>query len=166
MGLFREFKQFVLRGSAVDMGVGIALGAALSGLVDSLVRDVLMTPIRMLYAAINIENLYFSLDGHTYSSLEAAKEAGAATINYGAFMSAIIRFFIIVFVVFLVIRQINRWKKPHLHPRETMTTKECPYCCMSVPSRATICPNCSSGIEKTYTSHTEQVKKLPRWRIR
>lgn len=166
MGMFREFRHFVLRGSAVDMGVGVVLGAAFSGLVDSLVRDILMPPIRMLYTTINIDNLYISLDGSTYPSLEAAREAGAATINYGEFMSAAIRFFIIVFIVFLVIRQINRWKKPHLHPMDTMTKKECPYCCTSIPSRATICPNCSSIIQETNTSDNKQIRKSPRWRIK
>src|SRR5699024_3475396 len=136
MGMFREFKQFVLRGSAVDMGIGVVLGAAFSGLVDSLFRDILMPPVRMLYADFNIDNLYISLDGHTYPTLETAKQAGAAVLNFGEFMSAVIRFFIIVFVVFLVIRQINRWKKPDRHPVDAMTKKECPYCCMAIPSRA------------------------------
>lgn len=163
MGLLHEFKQFVLKGNAVDMGVGVVLGAAFSSLVDSLVKDILIAPLSMLYAKFDIKNLYISLDGNTYASLEAAKEAGAATINLGNFMSSVIRFLIIVFVVFLVIRQVNRWKKPHRHPMDSMTKKECPYCCMPIPSRATVCPNCSSTIEKTNPSGENNLKKSPKW---
>ncbi|WP_246187552.1 MscL family protein [Ornithinibacillus caprae] len=83
MGLFHEFKQFTIRGSALDMGVGVVLGAALSGFIDSLVRDILLPPVGLLISKMNIENLYISLNGRIYPSLEEAKEAGVVTINYG-----------------------------------------------------------------------------------
>ncbi len=149
MGLFHEFRQFMMRGSAIDMGVGVVLGAALSSFVDSLVRDILLPPIGLLYSRINIENLYISLSGKSYSSLTEAKEAGAITINYGLFISTSIRFLIILFVIFLVVRQMNRWKKPHQHPLDAMTKKDCPYCCLSIPNRAVICPNCSSILKQS-----------------
>ncbi|KAB8129169.1 large conductance mechanosensitive channel protein MscL [Gracilibacillus oryzae] len=148
MGLFHEFRQFTLRGSAIDMGVGVVLGAALSSFIDSLVRDILLPPIGLLYSRMNIENLYITLSGKTYASLTEAKEAGAITINYGMFISTSIRFVIILFVVFLVVRQMNRWKKPHQHPLDSMTKKECPYCCLSIPYRAVMCPHCSSSLEE------------------
>lgn len=110
MGLFKEFRQFTMRGSAIDMGVGMVLGAAFSGFIDSLVTDILLPPIGLLYSKMNFENLYVSLDGSSYPSLLAAKEAGAVTINYGLFITAVVRFIIILFAVFVVIRQINRWK--------------------------------------------------------
>lgn len=147
MGIFHEFKQFTIRGSAVDMGVGMVLGAAFSGFIDSLVTDLLLPPIGVLYSSMNFENMFISLDGLFYPSLAAAKEAGAATINYGLFITAFIRFIIILFAVFLVVRQMNRWKKPHQHPLDGLTKKECPYCCLPIPPRAVICPHCSSSLE-------------------
>src|SRR5699024_8597093 len=126
MGLFQEFRQFAIRGNAVDIGVGVVLGAAFSGFIDSLVKDILLPPIGLLYSKINFQDMYISLSGKTYPSLEKAKEAGAATINYGEFLTASIRFMIIFFTVFLVVRQLNRWKKPHQHPIESMTKKNAP----------------------------------------
>src|SRR5699024_12592243 len=116
MGFFHTFRQFRVRGDAVDMGVGVVLGAAFSGLIESLVKDILLPAAGMLYSKIDFENLYIRLDGRTYPSLEVAKEASAATINYGLLITAFIRFIIILFVVFLVVRQVNRWKKPHQRP--------------------------------------------------
>src|SRR5699024_9316716 len=129
MGLFHEFRQFTVRGNAVDMGVGVVLGAAFSGLIVSFVKDILLPPAGMLYSKIDFEYLYISLNGRTYPSLEAAKEAGAATINYGLFITAFIRFIIILFVVFLVVRHVIRCKKPHHHPIDSITKKECLNCC-------------------------------------
>lgn len=154
MGLFQEFRQFAIRGNAVDIGVGVVLGAAFSGFIDSLVKDILLPPLGLLYSKVNFQDMYISLDGTTYPSLEKAKEAGAATINYGVFLTASIRFVIIFFTVFLVVRQLNRWKKPHQHPIDSMTKKECPYCCTPIPTRAVICPNCSTPINKTENGKT------------
>ncbi|TRM10306.1 large conductance mechanosensitive channel protein MscL [Lentibacillus cibarius] len=161
MGLFQEFRQFAIKGNAVDIGVGVVLGAAFSGFIDSLVKDIILPPIGVLYSKINFQDLYISLSGMTYPSLEKAKEAGAATINYGLFITASVRFIIILFTVFLVVRQINRWKKPHQHPLDSMTKKECPYCCMPIPTKAIVCPNCSSTIKKQENKR----KAGPTWRI-
>ncbi|MFZ0371532.1 MAG: large conductance mechanosensitive channel protein MscL [Halobacillus sp.] len=163
MGLFHEFRQFTVRGSAVDMGVGMVLGAAFSGFIDSLVKDILLPPVGLLYAKVNFEEMFFNLSGGFYSTLSAAKEAGAVTINYGLFLTATVRFIIILFAVFLVVRQINRWKKPHQHPLHAMTKKECPYCCTPIPSQAVICPNCGSQLEQKF-NNTEQQKT--RWNIK
>lgn len=166
MGLLHEFKQFTLKSSAVDMGIGVVLGAAFSNFIDSLVKDMLLPPIGMLYSKINFESLYISLNGRTYPSLEAAQEAGAATINFGLFITAAIRFLIILFVVFLVVRQVNRWKKPHISPLDAMTKKECPYCCTPIPSRAIICPNCASPLEREQQQNEINRKKRPRLRVK
>nr|WP_272446244.1 large conductance mechanosensitive channel protein MscL [Aquibacillus salsiterrae] len=147
MSLFKEFRQFILRGSAAEVGIGIVLGAAFSGLIDSLVSDVLLPPVGVLLAKMNFSNLFITLGDGNYTSLSAAKEAGAATINYGLFLTSFIRFIIIVFVIFMVIRQMNRWKKPGQNPVDAMTKKECPYCKMGIPSQAIRCPNCSSDLE-------------------
>ncbi|UOQ47116.1 large conductance mechanosensitive channel protein MscL [Gracilibacillus caseinilyticus] len=163
MGLLQEFRQFAIRGSAIDMGVGMVLGAAFSGFIDSLVTDILLPPIGLFYSKVNVEDLYITLNGGVYSSLAAAREAGAVTINYGLFLTAVVRFIIILFAVFIVVRQINRWKKPHQHPMDSMTKKECPYCCMPIPSRALICPNCSSDQKE---SRLNWEKRKPKLRIK
>ena len=163
MGLLHEFRQFMVRGSAIDMGIGVVLGAALSSFVDSLVRDILLPPLGLLYTKMNIENLHISLSGNNYPSVAAANEAGAITINYGLFFSAAIRLIIILFVIFIVVRQMNRWKKPHQHPLDSMTKKECPYCCLSIPNRAIICPHCSSALKQP---KREETNKYPRLRIK
>jgi large conductance mechanosensitive channel len=164
MGLLHEFKQFAVRGNAVDMGVGMVLGAAFSGFIDSLVTDILLPPIGVLYTKMNFENMFLSLDGVNYPSITAAREAGAATINYGLFVTVSVRFMIILFAVFLVVRQINRWKKPHQHPLHAMTKKECPYCCMPIPTQAVICPNCSSALEVGPSAR--HPRSTPKWRIK
>ncbi|MGM8365614.1 large conductance mechanosensitive channel protein MscL [Virgibacillus sp. W0181] len=158
MGIFHEFRQFAIKGSAVDIGVGVVLGAAFSGFIDSLVKDILLPPIGLLYSKINFQDLYISLTGATYPSLDRAKEAGAVTINYGLFITTSIRFIIVLFAVFVVVRQINRWKKPHQHPSDSMAKKECPYCCTPIPLQAIICPNCSSSLKKEEPLHQSRPK--------
>lgn len=148
IGLLNEFRQFAIRGSAADMGIGMVLGAAFSGFIDSLVTDVILPPIGLVLARINFTDLFISLNGQYYSSLSEARDAGAATINYGLFLSTTIRFMIIFFAVFLVVRQLNRWRKPGQDPINAMTRKECPLCCTPIPSKAIICPNCSSSLKE------------------
>lgn len=168
LSIFREFRQFAVRGNAVDIGVGVVLGAAFSSFIESFVKDMLLPPVGMLYTKLDFENLYISLSGQSYPSLQVAKEAGAATINYGLFIAAAVRFFLMLFIVFLVVRQVNRWKKPHLRPIDVMAKKECPYCCTPIPSRALICPNCASKLEEQQPASTnrKQVAKHPRWRVK
>ncbi|MDL4841166.1 large conductance mechanosensitive channel protein MscL [Aquibacillus sp. LR5S19] len=166
MGLFKEFRLFVLRGSAADMGIGLVLGAAFSGFIDSLVTDVLLPPVGVLLAKMNFSNLFITLGGSHYQSLNEAKEAGAATINYGLFITSFIRFVIILFVMFLVIRQLNRWKKPGQHPVDAMMKKECPYCRMSIPSKAIKCPNCSSDLDDKKEESSYKPKSALRLKIK
>ncbi|MCA0989515.1 large conductance mechanosensitive channel protein MscL [Guptibacillus algicola] len=158
MGLLHEFRQFAIRGSAADMGIGMVLGAAFSTFIDSLVTDIILPPIGLLLARINFSELYISLNGHYYSSLSEAREAGAATINYGVFLSTAIRFMIIFFAVFLVVRQLNRWRRPGQDPINAMTRKECPLCCTAIPSKAIICPNCASSLREEGTKEQSQFR--------
>ncbi|MGB7999738.1 MAG: large conductance mechanosensitive channel protein MscL [Anaerobacillus sp.] len=146
IGLLNEFRHFAIRGNAADMGVGIVLGAAFGQFIDSLVSDMILPPVGLVLARINFSEMFISLNGHYYPSLSDAKEAGAATINYGVFLTTSIRFLIIFFAVFLVVRQLNRWRKPGQDPINAMTRKECPFCCTSIPTRAIICPNCSTSL--------------------
>ncbi len=110
--MFKEFKAFAMRGSVVDLAVGVIIGAAFGKIVTSLVDDIIMPPIGRLTGGIDFKEKFLALDGETYANLTAAKEAGAATLNYGMFINVIIQFLIIAFALFLVVRQINKLLKP------------------------------------------------------
>lgn len=145
--MFKEFKEFAMRGNVMDMAIGIIIGAAFGKIVTSLVNDIIMPPIGLLLGRIDFTNLFINLSGKHYTTLAEAKSAGAATINYGVFINTIIDFIIVAFVIFLVIRQINRLKrKPEPVPTEP-TTKECPYCYSVIPIKAVRCPNCTSELK-------------------
>ncbi len=142
--MWKEFKQFIARGNVVDLAVAVIIGAAFGKIVTSFVNDILMPPIGLLLGKVDFANLFITLSGGTYATLKEAQAAGAATINYGVFINAIIAFVIVAFVIFLLIKQVNRLKKPE--PATEPTTKECPYCLSEVPIKATRCPHCTSEI--------------------
>ena len=142
--MLKEFRDFVVRGNVLDLAVAVIIGGAFGKIVTSFVNDVLMPPIGLLLGGVDFANLFISLDGKAYESLEAAKTAGAATINYGLFLNTIIDFLIVAFVIFLVVRTANRMKKPA--PVAEPTTKECPHCFSTIAIKATRCPNCTSQL--------------------
>jgi large conductance mechanosensitive channel len=144
--MLKEFKEFALRGNVLDLAIGIIIGAAFGAIVTSFVDDILMPPIGMLLGGVDFTNLFISLDGQQYASLAAAQEAGAATINYGLFISTIIDFLIVAFVIFLLVRQINRLRAEPEEAPEEPTSKDCPYCATEIPIPATRCPNCTSEL--------------------
>lgn len=142
--MFKEFKEFAMRGSMVDLAVGIIVGAAFGKIVTSLVNDIIMPPIGLLLGKVDFSNLFINLSDTDYTTLAEAKAAGAATINYGLFLNTVIDFIIVAFVIFLVIRQINRLKR---QPEPAAPdTKECPYCITVIPVKATRCPHCTAEI--------------------
>ena len=144
--MLKEFKDFAMRGNVFDMAIGIIIGAAFGAIVTSFVDDLLMPPIGMLLGGVDFTNLFISLDGQQYASLAEAQLVGAATINYGLFLSTVIDFLIVAFFIFLLVRQINRLKaEPEEAPAEP-TTKDCPYCATEIPIQATRCPYCTSEI--------------------
>lgn len=143
--MFKEFKEFALKGNLIDLAVGFILGGAFSKLVSSIVADIMMPPIGMLLGKLDFSNLFLSLSGQAYPSLAAAKAAGAATLNYGLFINQIIDFTIVAFVLFIVIKQVNRLKRQPAP--SSPTTKECPFCLSSVPIKATRCPHCTSELK-------------------
>jgi large conductance mechanosensitive channel len=149
--VFAEFKKFIMRGNVIDLAIGIIIGGAFGKIIASFVNDILMPPIGMLLGKVNFTNLFVSLDGTKYPTLEAAKLAGAATINYGAFISVIIDFLIIAFVIFLIVRQINKLKeaadKKNTPSPAAPKTKGCPFCFTQVDLRAKRCPNCTSELK-------------------
>ena len=148
--MLEEFKKFILRGNVIDMAVGIIIGAAFGAIVSSLVNDIIMPPIGLLLSGVDFSNLFILLRAGSpagpYASLADAQAAGAVTINYGVFIGAVITFLIVAFVVFLLIRGINRLKREEELPPAEPTTKECPYCLSTIPIKATRCPHCTSEL--------------------
>jgi large conductance mechanosensitive channel len=144
--MFREFREFAVKGNAVDLAIGVILGVAFGGIVTSLVNDVLMPPIGKLLGGADFSNLFLVLGDGTYATLKAAKDAGAATINYGVFLNTLINFLIIAFVLFMVVRVMNRLKREEPAAAPAPTTKDCAFCAMAIPLRATKCPHCTSPL--------------------
>jgi large conductance mechanosensitive channel len=148
--MFKEFKDFAMRGNVVDMAVGIIIGGAFGTIVKSLVSDVIMPPIGLALGNVDFSDLFIMLspgDGAgEYATLAAAQEAGAVTINYGLFFNALISFLIVAFAVFLLIKAINSAKREEEAPPAEPTTKECQYCCTEVPIKATKCSACASEL--------------------
>jgi large conductance mechanosensitive channel len=147
--MFKEFKEFSMRGNVMDLAIGIIIGAAFGKIITSFVSDILMPPIGMLLGKVDFTNLYINLSSTRYDSLKAAKEGGAATINYGVFLGTVIDFLIVAFAIFLVVRQINRMKRRP--EEEAASTRECSYCATSIPENAIRCPHCTSDL-KTATA--------------
>jgi large conductance mechanosensitive channel len=143
--MFKEFKEFAMKGNMVDLAVGIIIGAAFGKIVTSLVSDVIMPPIGLLLGKVDFSSLFINLSGQGYATLAEAKAAGAATINYGLFLNTVIDFIIVAFVIFIIIKQINRMKRED--SPAAPVTKECPYCFTSIPIQATRCPNCTAEIK-------------------
>jgi large conductance mechanosensitive channel len=142
--MFKEFREFAARGSVIDLAVGVIIGAAFGKIVTSLVNDIVMPPIGMLLGGIDFSGFFVALDGGSYRSVEAAKAAGAPTINYGIFVNTVIEFLIVAFVIFLMVRQINRLKTPP--PVAPADTRNCPYCVSIIPIKASRCPFCTSDV--------------------
>lgn len=143
--MFKEFKEFAMKGNVLDMAVGIIIGAAFGKIITSFVADVLMPPIGMLMGGMDFSNLFVTLSGGEFASLAAAKEAGAATLNYGVFLNTVIDFLIVAFAIFLVIKQVNRFKRKE-EAAPAPDTKECPFCTSAIAIKATRCPNCTSQL--------------------
>lgn len=147
--MFKEFRDFAMRGNVVDMAVGIIIGAAFGAIVTSLVADVIMPPIGLLLGKVDFANLFVVLQEGTaagpYASLDAAKAAGAVTLNYGLFVNHVISFLIVAFAVFLLVKQVNRFRPPAPAPA---ATKECPFCASTIAEKATRCPQCTSELAR------------------
>jgi large conductance mechanosensitive channel len=143
--MLKEFKEFAMRGNVLDMAVGIVIGAAFGKIIASLVDDIIMPPIGLALGNVDFANLFLNISGKEYSSLAAAKAAGAATINYGVFFNTILSFLIIAFVIFLLIRQVNAMQRPKVAPAPA--TKDCPHCFSSIAVKATRCPHCTSELK-------------------
>ena len=148
--MWKEFRDFAVKGNVIDMAIGVIIGGAFGKIVSSLLADVLMPPIGLLMGNVDFSSLFVALNGQTYPSLAAAKTAGAPTINYGVFINTILDFIIVAFVIFLVIKQINRLKRAEPAPAPAApTTKACGFCLSSIPVNATRCAHCTSDLSVT-----------------
>lgn len=149
--MFKEFKEFAMRGNVLDMAVGIVIGASFGAIVTSFVADVIMPPIGLLLGNIDFSSLFIILkEGKVpgpYESLAAAKAAGAVTVNYGVFLNTIISFLIVAFAIFLLIRNVNKLKREQEVPPAASTTKECPFCLSTIPIKAVKCAHCTAELK-------------------
>lgn len=143
--MLKEFKEFALKGNVLDLAVGVIIGGAFGTIVKSLVDDIIMPPLGKLVGNIDFSDLFVNLSGGEYKSLAEAKEAGAATINYGLFINNVISFVIVAFAVFVVVRWFNKLKREPEVSR-AKDVKECPRCISAISMRATRCPNCTSEV--------------------
>ena len=145
--MFKEFKEFAMRGNVMDMAIGIILGAAFGKIVSSFVEDILMPPLGMLIGKMDFSNLFITLGPLSFDTLKAAKDAGAATLNYGMFFNHVFNFLIVAFAIFLMVKQVNRLKRAEAPAPAAPTTKDCPYCYSAIALKATRCPHCTSEVK-------------------
>jgi large conductance mechanosensitive channel len=147
--MWKEFKEFAMRGNVVDMAVGIIIGGAFGTIVKSLVTDVLMPPLGLLLGGVDFSNLFVVLKEGAkpgpYAALADAQAAGAVTVNYGVFLNSVIGFAIVAFAVFLLIKGLNNLRRQQEVPA-VATTKECPHCCSAIAIKATRCPHCTAPL--------------------
>lgn len=143
--MLKEFKEFAMRGSVIDLAIGLILGVAFGKIVSSLVNDIIMPPLSLIFGRINFTDLFIPLDGNEYATLADAQAVSAPTINYGFFIITIVEFIIVAFAIFLVVRQINKLQKA---PESIApNTKDCPYCFTQIPIPATRCPHCTTELQ-------------------
>lgn len=153
--IFKEFGTFVQRGNAIDMAVGIIIGSVMTGLVNSLVKDVMMPPIGMLIGNVDFSQWFFNLGGGEpgvhYETIEAAQAAGVTTLNIGVFLNSVISFFITMFAIFLFVRTMNK-----MRDKKPANTHACPYCTSTISNAATKCPFCCSAVKPVETAAIEE----------
>lgn len=147
--MLKEFKEFALKGNMIDLAVGVIIGGAFNSLVTSLVENIIMPILSLVTGKIDFSNLFITLDGNTYKTLAQAQKAGASTINYGLFVTGLLNFIIMAFVIFMIVKAMNKLREKTEKTVEEKTTKKiCPYCQSEISIQATRCPHCTSQLEK------------------
>jgi large conductance mechanosensitive channel len=144
--MLKEFKEFAVKGNVLDMAVGIILGVAFGKIVTSLVEDIIMPPVGLLLGRVDFANLFFTLTGQHFDTLAAARASGAPTINYGLFLNSIFNFLIVAFAIFLLVKQVNRFRRQQESAAPIPSNRECPHCLSSIPVRATRCAYCTADV--------------------
>ena len=143
-----DFKAFAMRGNVIDMAVGVVIGGAFGKITTSLVNDIFMPLLGIVTGGVNFSGMFYALDGNTYTSIEAASEAGVGTLNYGVFLQNIVDFLLIAFCMFLVIKVMAKMKKPEPAPAPAKEPRLCPFCRQEIADDATRCPHCTSQLDK------------------
>jgi large conductance mechanosensitive channel len=151
--MFKEFKEFAMRGNVIDLAVGVIIGAAFGAVVTSLVSDIIMPPVGKIMGGLDFKDFFIALDGGTYKSLDEVKKAAVPAIAYGNFLNTIINFLIVAFAVFLLVKQVNRFRRP-APAAPVPATKECRFCGMNIPVKAIRCPQCTSELSETAASRS------------
>lgn len=147
--MLKEFKEFALKGNMIDLAVGVIIGGAFNSLVTSLVENIIMPILSLVTGKIDFSNLFITLDGNTYKTLAAAQAAGASTVNYGLFITGLLNFLIMAFVIFMIVKTMNKLRtKTEKTVEEKPTKKICPYCKSEISIKASRCPHCTSQLEK------------------
>ena len=142
--MLKEFKEFIMRGNVIDLAVAVIIGVSFGAIITSLVNDIVMPPIGLLLGKADFSNLFINLSGKSYATVAEAKAAGAPTLNYGMFLNTVINFLILAFVIFLVVKRVNRFK--HKPEDKAAETKNCTYCYSTIPIKASRCPQCTSQL--------------------
>jgi large conductance mechanosensitive channel len=154
MSMWKEFKEFAVKGNAIDLAVGVIIGAAFGGVIASLVKDIIMPPLGWLTGGLDFSNQFVVLkhaaNGASFATPAEAAKAGAITWNYGNFITLLINFVIVAFAIFLLIKALNTLKRPK--PGAPPVTKDCPACTMSIPIKATRCPHCTAELGSATTT--------------
>lgn len=145
MSLGEDFKKFAMRGNVMDMAVGVIIGGAFGKIVTSVVNDIVMPPIGMILGKVDFSNLFISLNGQEYATLDAAKKAGAPVLAYGSFINSVLDFLILAFIIFMMVRQINKLTP---EPTPKPEPRLCPYCKSEIADDATRCPHCTSQLDE------------------
>ncbi|MDB4896332.1 MAG: large-conductance mechanosensitive channel [Firmicutes bacterium] len=148
MSVWKEFREFAVKGSVIDLATGVIIGSAFTKIVTSLTQDIIMPPIGLLLGKVDFSNLYISLTGQHFPTLAQAQAAGVPTVRYGLFLNNVLDFVLVAFVIFLMVRQINRIKRNlEKEPPASPTERQCPYCLTNISIKATRCPACTSNVE-------------------
>ncbi len=145
--MFKEFKEFIQKGNVMDLAVGFIMGASFGKIVTSLINDVIMPPIGLLLGKVDFSNLYINLSGRAFETLAEAKKAGAATINYGAFLNTLLEFLVVALAIFAMVKWINSLRRKPIPAPAVPTTKDCPFCFTAIPIKAVRCPHCTSQLQ-------------------
>lgn len=142
--MLKEFKEFISRGNVIDLATAVVIGAAFGKIVDSFVKDIIMPPIGLILGKVDFSNLFLNLSRADYRTLAEAQAAGAPTINYGLFLNQVIGFVIVAFAIFIMIKQLDRFRR--VSEPAAPTTTACPHCIMAIPIGAKRCPHCTSAL--------------------
>lgn len=150
--MLKDFKEFVMRGNVLDLAVAVIIGGAFGAIVTSMVNDIVMPPIGLLLGNVDFKDLFIALNGQSYATLAAAKQAAAPVIAYGQFINAVINFLIIAFVIYLAVHKARQLRAKPAPAPAAPTTKDCPFCFSAISIRATRCPHCTSELAAAETA--------------